>query len=172
MPRPSVPILSILRLNARERLARFVQAGGPDECWLFTGHRNKRGYGFLATMIKGKRYPILAHRLAWVLEHGREVPDDKIICHSCNSPSCCNPKHLYLGTPKTNSADMVRAGRSVSTLKGVKGTAHPRALYTQEQRDEVIRLRQQAEPYATIQRITGVTTQTCSRWWGEWLKAR
>ncbi len=27
------------------------------------------------------------------------------VCHRCNHPYCCNPEHLYLGTPSQNIKD-------------------------------------------------------------------
>ena len=145
MPRTSVPILSSLRPWTADRFkAKLIPKG---KCLLFTGYRNKRGYGIVDVSYDycEKRFPILAHRLAWVLANDQEIPADKIVCHTCHNPSCCNHEHLYLGTAQTNSDDMVRAGRSCkgrAPLKGIKGTAHPRALYTQEQRDQIIAILQ------------------------------
>jgi hypothetical protein len=45
-----------------------------------------------------------AHRVAWMLEHGRELPANRkqVVMHSCDNPSCCNPTHLRLGTQSEN----------------------------------------------------------------------
>ena len=54
---------------------------------------------------------VYAHRFAMELELGRELFPDEFVCHSCDSPPCCNPTHLFLGTHGDNMADMVAKGR-------------------------------------------------------------
>lgn len=38
--------------------------------------------------------------------------DNKLACHSCDTPACINISHLYWGTPKENMEDMVSKGRA------------------------------------------------------------
>lgn len=63
--------------------------------------------------IKGKH--TVAHRMAWILENGL-IPDGMDVCHHCDNPSCCNPQHLFLGSPRTNMIDMVIKRRRVYKL--------------------------------------------------------
>ena len=49
-------------------------------------------------------------REAWVLANG-PVPEGRYICHTCDNPPCCNPAHLFVGTPSENVKDAVAKGR-------------------------------------------------------------
>lgn len=77
-----------------------------DGCWLYTGGKGRNGYGLF--YIHDRTVP--AHKVAFELCCG-PVPDGLFVCHSCDTPSCVRPDHLFLGTPKQNSEDMVQKGR-------------------------------------------------------------
>ena len=64
------------------------------------------GYG--TVKHGGKQWRV--HRLVWTLING-EIPDGKVIMHSCDNPKCCNPEHLSVGSPKDNKSDCVSKGR-------------------------------------------------------------
>lgn len=51
-----------------------------------------------------------AHRLAWVQAYG-PIPDGLSVLHTCDTRACVNPEHLFLGTHKDNTLDMVAKGR-------------------------------------------------------------
>lgn len=77
-----------------------------DCCWIWTGTKDKDGYGLFG---HGRRQ-LRAHVAALAVD-GRPVPKGFYGCHTCDNPSCVNPAHLYVGTPTQNAQDAVRRGR-------------------------------------------------------------
>lgn len=85
-----------------------VNKATPTGCWIWLGCVDKWGYGDLS--YEGKH--LQAHRLAWKLLKGE--PGDMHVLHKCDTPPCCNPDHLYLGTDLDNCHDRMRAGTQAS----------------------------------------------------------
>jgi hypothetical protein len=79
------------------------------ECWIWNGLRKQNGYGKFCWNKKVG----LAHRFCWLITHG-EIPEGKFVCHHCDNPTCVNPSHLFLGSPKDNVSDMWAKGRASS----------------------------------------------------------
>lgn len=81
----------------------------PDTgCWNWTGYKNAYGYGNISRWMDGKRKGLLVHR--YVYEHIKG-PLVGLCLHHCDNPACCNPEHLYDGTHRQNTDDMVSRGR-------------------------------------------------------------
>lgn len=99
-------------------IARFwskVEQSTPDKCWTWKLTPDNGGYG----MFKKQGVAFRAHRIAYFLHYGVD-PQQKLVCHHCDNPACCNPHHLFLGTAKDNIQDALSKNR----LKPRSGNAH------------------------------------------------
>jgi hypothetical protein len=89
-----------------ERFWEKVDKSGS--CWLWTGCKDKDGYGFFRD--KGKN--LKAHRVSLAMRLMR--PLRGLALHSCDNPSCVNPDHLREGNNSMNQIDAVNRGRRTS----------------------------------------------------------
>lgn len=98
-------------------LARFEQryVTVPEAgCWLWIGRAKPKGYGRIGI---GRNKQFAAHRVSWELFRG-EIPAGMCVCHKCDTPSCVNPDHLFLGTHADNAGDRQRKGRGAINRSG------------------------------------------------------
>jgi hypothetical protein len=90
--------------DMRTEFYRWVDKSG--DCWLWTGARDKDGYGAFSFHGKTRR----AHRVSLALD-GVTIPAGHYACHKCDNPSCVNPAHLYAGSPSDNMRDAAERDR-------------------------------------------------------------
>lgn len=81
-------------------------------CWPWDSSPTSRGYGkfWFGKGRKNGRLS-LAHRVAYIFTYGT-IPDELLVLHRCDYRLCCRPDHLFLGTHKDNTQDMILKGRA------------------------------------------------------------
>lgn len=174
MPLPiAIPVEALSDERFLARYWAFVErVPDAEACWLWTGNANPSGYGQISFTVWvrqfGRRHIMLAHRVGYTLAKG-EIPEGMLVLHSCDNPRCVNPDHLRCGTARDNAADALSRGRHVvSEVQRRKGPEHPAARYSQEVRDEAIRLLvQEMLPYQRVVDMLGVGMGTLGRWMAE-----
>ena len=114
-------------------IARLVNGiddlSNSDRCWNWM-KSTSTGYGSMTVGGKTKR----CHRLMYEIVFGEIESSELFVCHKCDNPLCCNPRHLFLGKQKQNMEDCSAKGRSAS--KHNNGMSK----LTQSDADEIRRL--------------------------------
>ena len=132
----------------------WAKVNKTKTCWIWTGYKARNGYGCFG--LSAHVGPQKAHRVSWMLEHG-EVPDDLCVLHKCDNPSCVRPDHLFLGTLKDNSQDMVRKGRDRS-----QGSKNPRSKLNEEDVIEIRRLSKLGKTGYKLAKCYGISPASIS----------
>lgn len=131
------------------RLAAKLESA-DDGCLIWTGY-TQNGYGRIGRGGQGGGM-VYAHRVAWELANGESVPDGLQVCHRCDNPPCCNPDHLFLGTPSENRLDCHAKDRA-----NQHGENNPSHKLTDEQVAEMRRLAPIVKNNAALGRMFGIS---------------
>ena len=114
-------------------------------CWLWTSTTYRNGYGMF--FINGKL--VGAHRASWMLYRG-EIPLGVNVLHRCDTPSCVNPDHLFIGSRSDNIQDSITKGR----FHAAKGENSGRAKLTE---DDVIKIRESKKTQRSVAKEFGIS---------------
>ncbi len=95
---PIQQFITLLKISSRLKV-------DDSGCWHWNG-KPSQNYALLG--IRKQTYNV--NRIVHEILIGPISPG-MFICHSCDTPSCCNPSHLWLGTHQDNMADMVNKRR-------------------------------------------------------------
>ena len=121
---------------------RFHDSYQVDDngCWIWTkGYAGGRHRYGLLRLPSGKG--VTAHRLSYELHNG-PIPVGMVVCHRCDVKGCCNPEHLFLGTPKENTLDALAKGLMPT------GERHGGSKLTDKQADAIRLGNEPAKPLA------------------------
>jgi hypothetical protein len=94
------------------KLFAKVKRVETSDCWLWGGRTTQKGYGH---MDNGRKV-IIVHRFMYEQLHGITLTSEEHVLHSCDTPHCCNPSHLRVGTNQENILDKLERDRSGKKL--------------------------------------------------------
>ena len=99
-----------------DRFWTRVDKNGPicerlgTRCWVWTGGAFRNGKGLWgAFWYKGKNISVARAVLTFM---NGDLPDGIFALHHCDNGLCCNPDHLFLGTPQDNMDDKTTKKRN------------------------------------------------------------
>src|SRR5712664_1832690 len=150
-------MISLMKLTPIERFWMKVDKDGPipklqpslGQCWLWIGGYNNKGYPTF--YYEGS--PVYAHRFAWFLKTGRWPKNNSL--HKCDTPLCIRWSHLFDGTHKENTQDMIRKGRA--RYVGLLGSRNGASKLTEDKVREIKELLSSGETQRAIAKGYGVT---------------
>jgi len=130
-----------------------VKEGTYDECWIWQGTFDTCGYGAIKLSVFPK--VISAHRLSFIINHNNLalLDHDTQVCHSCDSPFCVNPFHLFKGNYKINTKDKMAKNRQYRP----QGSSNPKAKLAAE---DVLEIRKSKISNPELATIYGVSSST------------
>ena len=129
--------------------SRVDTSAGAEACWPWQAAKTPKGYPRFGDTD-------YVHRLVLELHSGTTGP---VACHSCDNPSCCNPCHLFWGSHRDNSQDMVAKSRST------RGEKHGNARLTADQVAAIRKAQSDGERRRSVAARFGISIGTVGNIW-------
>jgi hypothetical protein len=105
----------------------WAKVNKTDTCWLWTGRCNRKGYGEFRSEDGSTQ---LAHRISWLIAYGKSP--EPCALHTCDTPNCVRPDHLFEGTKGDNNRDMYAKNRGFRGQHAPSGERNGAAKLTWE----------------------------------------
>jgi predicted XRE-type DNA-binding protein len=142
--------MPVLTVKQSAHFRQLIVQRSIDACWGWTGTILKDG----RAQFSVNYHKYTAPRVAYWL-HTHQDPGALCVCHSCDNPLCCNPKHLWLGTNVQNTIDRCQKNRNAHQ----KGEIHGGHKLTEE---EVLLIRQATGTQKEIAQRFGISQSAVS----------
>lgn len=160
-------LVALLTPKVVQRFWSKIAVAESAACWLWNASTDKDGYGKFQISLGGSsnQLHIRSHRLAYFLATGELPP---VVLHSCDTPSCNNPAHLFGGTQRENRADCVAKERQARGSALTKNRTYPRgenAFHAKLTDAQIVEIRSRFVPrcgVGALAREFGVSLQTIS----------
>lgn len=145
--------------KSRDLILRITENVKEDSnlCWIWQRQKSSTGYGKITVSSK----KLFAHRVSYEVFKGN-IPENKIVMHTCDNPSCVNPDHLKLGTQKENIQDMFSKGRNPPRNQQCHGESNGQAILTSPQIKEIRRRINSGSKQIDLAKEYNVSKQTIS----------
>lgn len=129
--------------HTRKRLLKGIKEN--NGCWEWQGSLNNKGYPFQSWGQKPNKKKTTLHRVSYLVWKG-EIEKGKCVLHKCDNPKCINPEHLYIGTYKDNTKDVLDRGRG----NAPKGSKAGMSKLTEWQVVEIRKMREEGKTLKEI----------------------
>lgn len=156
-PPPSPIRLADVSPDPAYDAARFwAKVDKSGECWTWTAYKLSTGYGRFGI---GWTAVWQAHRYSALMHFG-EIPAGALVLHTCDTPACVRPEHLYFGTNADNNRDM--SDRERFNYGVLRGSNNQQSKLSAEQVLEIRRKCAGGQSRRSLGREYGVSHQTVS----------
>jgi hypothetical protein len=99
---------------------RNIELDPNRGCWNWTACKTADGYGWMRFRGRSER----VHRISAHIYSGYDLNSPLQVLHSCDNPSCFNPRHLSVGTSLDNMRDAKSKRRFANQKKTHCSSGH------------------------------------------------